>query len=203
MPEFEDETHFFPLKNGDPHYEAIGRVASAWSFFEFHISQLIWWLSTVDDERGACLTSNMHAITSRVNCLLALLELETRIHPEPLAHDKRPIPGTLPDLLKRLRNLNNETISPLGRERNRIVHDTWMYGKNTGVIAQIRATADRKLDYGFRPASITDINTAHKKILRLDQAFLLITAEIRARLRLLRQAEHQESPNESDPENPA
>jgi hypothetical protein len=197
MTNFEDEIHFYPHQEGDPHYEAIGRVASAWAFFDFHVSQQIWWLAAVDDERGACLTSNMMSINMRMNTLLALIELEARFHKEPNLHDKRPAQDTLPAFLKELNALNNKQVAPLSKERNRIVHDTWMYGKKTGHIAQIRATADKRLDYRFTPASIEDINKAHRKILRLDQDFQLLAQKVRARLHLLKLAEPPAQQNES------
>jgi len=201
MHNFEDETHFYPLKNGDPHYEAIGRVASAWSFFDFHINRLIWHLSSIDDERGACVTSNMVSTPSRVNSLTALLELECEIHAEPKLHDGRFRQDSLLALTKKLRDMARKRIHPHSQERNRIVHDTWMYGKTTGLVAQIRATADKRLDYGFRAANIDWVNQVHRKILRLDQDFELLAAQIRARIALLRQSKRLGFPTESSPPN--
>ena len=76
MPDFEDETHFYPLKDDDPHYAAIGRVASAWAYFEFHVNQMIWFFSAEDDERGACVTSQIYSINAWMKVLLSLLNLE-------------------------------------------------------------------------------------------------------------------------------
>ena len=186
MPEFEDETHFYPLKNGDPHYEAIGRVASAWAFFEFHVNQAIWLLSALDDERGACVTSHIYNISARIKALLALIELTDRDHPEPVEVNGKPRVHSLRDIINKLKKLSNKQIEPISRHRNRIIHDTWMYGKTTGAIAQIRATADRKLDYGFRPADLDEINATHRGILRLDGAFQILAAAIQARTRQVR-----------------
>ena len=186
MPEFEDETHFFPLKNGDPHYEAIGRVASAWAYFDFHVTQAIWLLSALDDERGACVTSHIYNISARIKALLALLELMDQDHPEPLQANGKPREYSLRDIIRKLKKLSDKQIEPVSRERNRIIHDTWMYGKTTAAIAQIRATADRKLDYGFRPANLSKINDTHRRILKLDQEFQVLAAAIHAATQQLR-----------------
>ncbi len=185
MPEFEDETHFYPLKNGDPHYEAIGRVASAWSYFEFHVNQEIWMLSALDDERGACVTSHIYNIAARITALLALLDLMDEDHPEPVQANGKPREYSFRDVITKLKRLSDKQIEPISRKRNRIIHDTWMYGKRTGAIAQIRATADRKLDYGFRPADLVEINATHKRILKLDREFVTLVSAIHATLRQL------------------
>ena len=104
MPEFEDETHFFPLKNGDPHYEAIGRVASAWAYFEFHVNQLIWRIAAIDDERGACLTSHIYTVNSRMKALLALLHLEYETTPEEIREGLSVGNYSLPNLTKKLKS---------------------------------------------------------------------------------------------------
>ncbi len=186
MPKLEDETHFYPLKNGDPHYEAIGRVASAWSYFEFHVNQEIWMLSALDDERGACVTSHIYNISARIKALLALLELMDEDHPEPVQADGKPREDSLRDIITKIKKLSDKQIEPISRKRNRIIHDTWMYGKRTGAIAQIRATADRKLDYGFRPAELGEINATHKRILKLDEEFVILASAIHATFRQLR-----------------
>ena len=186
MPELEDEIHFYPLKNGDPHYEAIGRVASAWSYFEFHVNQEIWMLSARDDERGACVTSHIYNISARIKALLALLELMDEDHPEPVQANGKPREYSLRDIITKLKKLSDKQIEPISRKRNRIIHDTWMYGKRTGAIAQIRATADRKLDFGFRPADLGEINATHKRILELDEEFVILASAIRARIQQLR-----------------
>ncbi len=194
MPEFEDETHFYPLKNGDPHYEAIGRVTSAWAFFEFHVNQAIWLLSALDDERGACVTSHIYNISARIKALLALIELMDRDYPEPVEVNGKPREYSLRDIINKLKKLSNKQVEPISRERNRIIHDTWMYGKTTGSIAQIRATANRKLDYGFRPADISEINATHRGILKLDGAFLILASAIQSRTRQLRIATQPKRP---------
>lgn len=194
MPKFENETHFYPLRPGDPHYEAIGRVASAWAYFEFHVNQAIWFLSALDDERGACVTSHIYTIPARIKALLALLELNDQDYPEPVQANGKPREYSLRDIIKKLKKLNDKQIEPVSRERNRIVHDTWMYGKTTGTIAQIRATADRKLDYGFRPGDLEEINATHKRILQLDRDFQILASAIQATTRQLRIAVQPKRP---------
>ena len=107
-------------------------------------------------------------------------------HPEPVQANGKSCEYSLRDIIKRLKKLSDKHIEPVSRERNRIIHDTWMYGKTTGAIAQIRATADRKLDYGFRPADLGKIDATHKRILQLDREFQLLASGIQATTRHLR-----------------
>lgn len=204
MPGFEDETHFFPLKEGDPHYEAVGRVASAWALFEFHVNQLIWTMSATDDERGACVTSQIYSINARMKALLSLVNLEYEAMPEEIQKgtDSWAIDmggHTFPNLIDRLKKFASRRVEGLSEQRNRIIHDTWMYGETTGAIAQIRATANRKLDYGFRPASIDAVNKTHQDIKRLDGDFLILSANIQASMMQIRLALRPQQRKKSRP----
>ena len=187
MSDIEKETCFYPLKTDDPHYAAIGRLTSAWSYFEFHINQLIWHLSAVDDERGACVTSHIFSWNSRAKALLALIDLEYAILKKDIANPDEKSPDNLPRLNAALKKLFDKKAEPLSRKRNRAVHDTWMYGKVTGIVAQITATAERRLDYGFRQAKITDVDKWWKETQRLDEEFQILSAEIRSAICSLRQ----------------
>lgn len=185
--DFEQESHFHVLKKDDPHYSAIGRVTSAFSYFEFHINQLIWILSDIDDERGACITSNIFTFSARTKALLALIELIHDELPKSVREADKDSPDSLPKLRAQLKKLFDKEGDPLSRKRNRVVHDTWMYGKKTGAIVQIRQTADRKLDYGFKPASIEDVDRWWEEIQQADQKFYELAARIQAAVHLLQQ----------------
>jgi len=189
---FEDETHFYPLRKNDAHYGAIGRIASAFSYFEFHINQLIWQLSAQDDERGACVTSHIYTFSGRTKALLALIELIHDQLPEAVRDADKDNPDSLPKLRAELKKLFDKKGEQLSRKRNRVVHDTWMYGKKTGSIVQIRQTAERKLDYGFKPASINDVDRWWQEIQRADQDFQEVAERIRAAVHLLQQQAQNE-----------
>lgn len=198
MPEdYEQESHFYPLKKDDPHYCAIGRIASAFSYFEFRINQLIWQLSTIDDERGACVTSHIYTFSARTKALLALIELIHDQTPEKIRDDAKAEGLDLMALRADLKKLFDKKGEPLSRKRNRVIHDTWMYGKKTGAIVQIRQTAERKLDYGFKPASIEDVDKWWQQIQQADQEFYRLAAHIQAVARELQQRAQNEQPTES------
>ena len=192
---FEDETHFYPLKKDDPHYNAIGRIASAFSCFEFHINQLIWQLSEIDDERGACITSNIFTFSARTKALLALIKVIHDQLPESVREADEDSPDSLPNLRAKLKKLFDQKGERLSRKRNRVIHDTWMYGKKTGAVAQIRQTAERELDYGFKPAIIDDVDRWWKEILQADKEFYELAARVVAAVRLLRQQGQQQKEN--------
>jgi len=58
----EDEVRYRSLRPDDPHYTAVGRVASAWAAFEFSVELAIWELADVGQSRGACMTAQIFAI---------------------------------------------------------------------------------------------------------------------------------------------
>ena len=151
MPDvFDNETHFLDLKEDDPHFAAIGRVASAWALFEFHINSAVWDLSHLNSEQGACITAHIYNVNSRIKALLALVGIVHDQLPESVRMADAKNPDSLPKLKKKLKKLADDRIEPLSRKRNRVIHDAWMVGKKTGQVAQLRLTAERELDYGFR-----------------------------------------------------
>jgi hypothetical protein len=132
------------------YYTAIGRIASAWAHFEFIINHAIWELANVEQHAGACITAHIAAPGPRFRSLIALFQLR----------------GISADNISALNSLSGSA-EKVGRQRNRIVHDASLFRKSTGEFSQLRITADRKLDFGFVPVSITELKTLEDRIAKL------------------------------------
>jgi hypothetical protein len=65
------ENLFGSLSNS--HYTAIGRVASSAAAFESVIASYIWKLGKIDDELGACITSQISCFDGKIKALIAIL----------------------------------------------------------------------------------------------------------------------------------
>jgi hypothetical protein len=121
-------------------HAAIGAVAAEWSLFEHAINRFIWELAEVEDEVGACITSQIISIRGRLDAAISLCRLR----------------GAPDGLLKDL-NRFAEASNGLGRQRNRIVHDTWSYGLTTGKTYRLEVTADKRPVFEFKDHSESEI----------------------------------------------
>jgi hypothetical protein len=161
---FENEKLFVQLARDDPHFTALGRIATAWALFENTLDGAIWTLAEINDERGACITSQLMSILPRLKAYMALAQL-------------RGI--TDRDLVARLHKYIGET-EPITQKRNRAIHDAWVVGKQTKKVAQLRVTANRKLDYGFRPGSLEHLEKVRSEIVEHTKRFSKLHLEVRA-----------------------
>ena len=179
MSDFEGETHIFPLRADSPYQAAIGRITTAWSDFEFEVNRAIWELAGIDGEHGVCLTAQIYSIQGRINALIALAHLE----------------GASKTTIGKLNKFASHKVEPLSQKRNRIVHDPWCRGKETEIVGQILATAQRKLDYRIREVTLEYLKATWQEILRLRQEFLILWGELHHELVALR-AEHDQPPSD-------
>ena len=92
------------------HFDAIGRVAVSWSFFEAEIDAACINLASIEDERGVCLTSQITGSARKLDAFLSL----SRLHSLP------------EDLNKRLNKFYDDARHHAER-RNRVIHDPWLF----------------------------------------------------------------------------
>jgi hypothetical protein len=59
----------------EQHYTLIGKISANWSTFEALINSAIWRGARIEDNPGACITSQILAINRRIDALTALVEL--------------------------------------------------------------------------------------------------------------------------------
>jgi hypothetical protein len=116
-------------------FEAVGKVAASWSFFEAMLDISIWNLACMSKEFGACLVAQIAGSARKLDAIIALIKLK-------------------PEHEKKITELNKiaENSQRLGERRNRVVHDPWM-GDATGTY-RLEATARKILK--LQPVAVSD-----------------------------------------------
>jgi len=145
----------------DPYLQAIGKVAFAWSAFEFNVNDAIWELANLERKAGTCLTSQLIGPGPRFKCLVALLNLR----------------GTPAEIVKKMNSISVEAAS-LGGQRNRYLHDPIVWDKTDGSIHRMETTADRLLKHEILPVEIQELSDLHHKIEVLGGRFSYFYAHV-------------------------
>lgn len=122
-----DLDRFRIIPEGDPHYAAIGLVASNWARLERTADEAIWELLQAHPPLSASVTAQMMGLRPRMNTIMALLRSL----------------GEEESSVKKVEMLLQGSYS-LAVERNRVVHDPWFYNITTGARARYAATVDKK-----------------------------------------------------------
>lgn len=141
--------------------EIIGKAASDWATLEFLMNNLIWTLADVPPAYGACLTAQIYSIDGRIKALLSLLELRKA--------DKTS--------MGRVKKFADAVRGP-AEKRNRLVHDPWGFGINTGEPSKIEVTANRRLVFKMRRMAIADMAKDGIAVAEAVGTFLLIRDHI-------------------------
>jgi hypothetical protein len=148
----------------DPFFQAIGRLAVAWSTFESNINDAIWELANVEKEAGTCLTSQLIGPGPRFRCLVALLRLRE----------------TPSDIIKRI-NVLSADADAAGRQRNRYLHDPVAWRRSDGTIHRLEMTADKQVKHEFIPVEVKEIDELRRKIDHLGTRFNFLYAHVQAK----------------------
>ena len=142
----EEESPVGVLKEGDPHYTAVGRVASTWAFLEMLIDTKIRDLIDADDKAVACVTAQVIGPAPRLNALISLMRL--RGVPASVVEEAESFSGRM---------------QGLGTKRNRVVHDP-LFGSVEGQVYAARTSAKGTLIYSFEPVSLQEMVNVAKQI---------------------------------------
>ncbi|HTT82794.1 MAG TPA: hypothetical protein VMF67_04890 [Rhizomicrobium sp.] len=152
---FKPGEDFYELPPDDPHYTRVGRVASAWARFEYEIDSVIWTYACREDERGACLTAQYIGPGPRFKALIALVRLED---------------GVSEESVNALCKLAEES-GQIASRRNRIVHDSWMWGSESYQVGRFEVTADKRLRFGMQAYSIEYLEDVLGQIAEIRKRF--------------------------------
>ncbi len=133
---------------------ALGSAIAAWAYFEFRIDELIWELARVEQDVGACLTSNYGTVAQKFDALFAIARL--------VKVDE-----------KHLNQLKKIRLKADGhaQSRNRIVHDPWFFGSESRIHYRLQKTAKSRLDFSFKPVSIEHLKTLEREFVALTHSF--------------------------------
>jgi hypothetical protein len=126
----------------DAYMTAVGRIALMWAHLEYNLNEAIWELENVESAVGACVTAQIFSASGRLRALISLVH-------------HRGAPNTI---IRKLNKLGQK-IEGLGRQRNEYVHHPVSLGIETGKLTRVHVSADRQLDFKFKP---TDLNEMRK-----------------------------------------
>jgi hypothetical protein len=149
----------------EPHYQSIGRVAANWATFEALVNSALWRLAKVDDEPGACITSQIPNSARQLEALVALVRLRRGSHA----------------LIKKLTKFQQDTRG-IQDQRNRIVHSPWHLDPKTGEIKRLEISARGALKFELVPMSrekidkVVDLTKDH--VDRFSNLVVEILAEV-------------------------
>jgi hypothetical protein len=144
--------------------DCIARVASCWARLEYDISVSIWTLAELRPAFGACLTSQIFTLQSKLSSLVALAKLR-RVD------------------LKIISRLNrfSDNVRDGQDKRNRILHDLWLADQlNPGCMARLRITAEKNLKFTIKPVELSEIRADLERIVDLATEFHAIRKSIEA-----------------------
>src|SRR6185437_10565393 len=149
---------------GQIHYAAIGRVAAAWSRFEFDIDGWNMAFAGLSDEVSACFTAQVFGSRGRADCFIALV---------------RHFGGSEKWFKKWLRRLEDfsKEVQALGEQRNRAIHDVWQLD-DPSEPHRLEVTARRALKIVRVHVPTRELLDLEAKILNLDARFHGMAAEL-------------------------
>jgi hypothetical protein len=145
---------------GQIHYAAIGRVAAAWSRFEFHLDGWNMTLADLPDGIGACFTAQVLGSRGRVDCFIALVRHL----------------GASGKWNTQLEEFATEVVK-LGEQRNRAVHDIWQLD-NPSEPHRLEVSAKRSVRIAILHVPTRWLLDLEAKIIAIDARFHGLAAQI-------------------------
>jgi hypothetical protein len=144
-----DMHYEFHPKTMDAHYLSIGRLTAFWASLEHEINSAIWHLANVQKPHGACITSQIYTLAGRLQAFISLV-------------DQR---GAKQSLLTKLTQFSKDA-GDLGRRRNRIIHDQWIEGSESGTALRLEIVAEHKLRFRWKPVAVAKIDSLSVEVLK-------------------------------------
>ena len=165
-----------------PCHALIGRVASAWTQFEYMLDLVVWDMGNLNRETGVCITGQMMGATGRFKAIEAL--------------GRKVGLGT--ETLEKFRKLRNQHYE-IAEQRNRIVHDPWFVvlesddGTMTGGVSQMKVAGDT-------PVNTTQVEETIQRIETLTGRVSKLRGELSVELHALRNRQKPQPPASPPPE---
>ena len=127
------------------HYQAVGRIAAAWAYFESIIDYWLHDAAGIDEQTGVCLTAQMIGPRPRTDAYIALVKHK--------GADKKWY-KILEDFAKDAQGL--------GEQRNGAIHDVWDLDEPK--------TPKRREATARRALRVLDVHTPTRDLLDLESA---------------------------------
>ena len=150
-----------------PEYaELIARIVTNWSSLEYGINQTIWALANTPQAYGACITSQLTSLHTRLSALLALMKVRK-------CSEK---------LISRVNKFADDARAP-NELRNRVIHDPWLNSfEIPSILGRLEITAPKKLTIAAKPITTDALKEELRRIKAATDAFYLIKDAILAEL---------------------
>jgi len=144
---------FPPLPDNDPHLTAVGLVASNWARLERVADEAIWEMLQANPLASACVTSHIMGFGNRMKALISLMKLH----------------GVGQYDIEKLKSILIRSYE-LNETRNRIVHDPWMFNKDTNERVRYAAHVDKKqiIQMDMKPMSEAELLETARSIRTLE-----------------------------------
>src|SRR6266852_2712289 len=105
--------------------DCIAHAANNWSWMEYELLTVLWFLADVSPALGACLTSQIYTFNAKLDALLALMKL-------------RKVPSEIIDSVNKFASDSRSA----QEARNRFAHDVWLNdNENPQTLGKLRVTA--------------------------------------------------------------
>src|SRR5258708_32921430 len=146
-------------------YLLVGNIASDWATLEYMINDCIWAAAKLDEQLGACVTSKIFSLPSKLEALVLLLRA-------------RDASGTLQSDLNRF---IQDSRGP-SEVRNRACHDPMGINEETGKHQQLQITGQGKLVFELRDLDPMQLIKDRDKISTFLDRFMTLRERIKAEL---------------------
>lgn len=148
------------------HDAAIGRAIRFWGHLEHVIDQTIWDLAAIEQQFGACITSQIGSIHPKTRALISLVRLR----------------GGSSELCAALDKFQTSLHAP-AEQRARLAHDPRFLNERTGDVVRWQTTATGKeIKFGPEPETIASIDEISERFRRRIFAFDKLRAQISSEL---------------------
>jgi hypothetical protein len=139
----------------DPYFGAqIADVISTWAKFEYSLDEFIWDLADLEDELGACLTSQFSSVIARFNAVVTLAKVKNLSE----------------SVLQKLNKLKDKALG-VADKRNRVAHDPWFRTYESNNHYRLQKTARGKLDYDHKLVTEDELKAIVAEIDLLQKQF--------------------------------
>jgi|SRR5208337_618732 len=130
-----------PIKyTEDAHYAIVGKIISNWAVLELAMDGLIWKISNVDMQEGACITAQIPNSARRLDAIISLVGLN----------------GGSKPLVKQFKKFA-EKLRTAQIKRNRITHDPWDADVHSGHFRRFEVSAANTLQFGYKVIEYDDL----------------------------------------------
>jgi hypothetical protein len=154
------------MRKMTPHLARVGAVASLFAQIELNLDMIIWTLLSVEQQLGACVTSQVISVSGKMRAVKALVQLINIRTDNPL--------------MAVINKLTND-LEAVKIKRDRAVHDTWMASLTTRRVFQMRAALKGKeLLFGQQKVPVAEL----ERTIAQSRALLSRVYDLEQRIRL-------------------